>query len=394
MSKIRKTASALLSISLSICATAQTTPTAAPIQQPREEVSKIDSVRLVGDQFFFLQAPADSPDVWSLMVRKVTGISPRKLLDPATLSQPGKPAVLIDIEPSWDGRYVAVGASFGRSERSFIRVVDVTTGALLKDSIPRSFDGAASWADDNKSFYYRQVQELPAGSSRAAAFDNMRAYLHHLGGDTALDKPAFGPEFAPELHLPTRGAINAFPVPGTSLVLAVQSGAPAELDSFWAKDTAAKSPAWREVINHKDEAMFEFTFNGSTIYFITKKDAPDGRLMAFDMAKEDIAHARQIVPQSDLVLSNRDEDGVAGGSDALYVYGRRNGASVVLRIPYNDPAAKEEIKLPAPGTISDVSSDYRTPGFVFTLGADKQPSTTYTYDPAKKRFIDTHLQPR
>lgn len=130
------------------------------------------------------------------------------------------------------------------------------------------------------------------------------------------------------------------------------------------------------------------------MYFIARKDSPNGHLMTFDIASQDISRAREIVPQSDLVLSNRNEDGVVGAADALYTYGRRGGGSVVLRIPYNNPGSREEIKLPASGVISDLSADYREPGFVFTLAADNSPSITYIYDPEKKQFIDTHLQPR
>ncbi len=145
----------------------------------------------------------------------------RKLLDLESL-MPGKHASNVEIQPSGDGKYVAIGVSQAHDGYS-IRVLDVATAALLPDSIVRSFDGDASWSDSNTTFYYRQFQAVPSGASRDAIFTNMRAYLHKLGDDPSLDKPVFGPDINPELHLPVVGAVNAFPLPGTSLLLGVQS---------------------------------------------------------------------------------------------------------------------------------------------------------------------------
>jgi hypothetical protein len=96
----------------------------------------------------------------------------------------------------------------------------------------------------------------------------MRAYLHKLGDDPSLDTLVFGPDINPELHLPVVGAVNAFPLPSTSLVLGVQSGSPKELDSFWVNDTRDPGGArWRKVIDHTDEVLFEFSSQKHRVLF-------------------------------------------------------------------------------------------------------------------------------
>lgn len=326
------------------------------------------------------------------MVRKLSDPNGRQLLDPNSLVPEGKTATIVDMEPSWNGKYVAVGMTPDGSRNLVIRVVQVSNGKVLTDIISRTVDGDASWNDDDGSFYYRSFQNAPANSPPAARFDNMRAYIHRLGQDPTADQPVFGPDVTLELHLPRKGFVNAFPLPGTALQLSVQSSAPTELDSFWIRNLTDNAPKWRQIADHKDNILFEFATRESMFFYVTTTQAPNGRVMAFDAAKQDVAKAREILPQSDLVLSNRDACGVVGAHDALYVYGLRKGAPVVVRIPYDDPSKKEEILLPANGSLSDVAADYRVPGFVFTLSNKSQPSLFYKYDPGKKTSVQAHLE--
>jgi protease II len=234
------------------------------------------------------------------MVRKLSEPKGRQLLDAGSLASGGKNAAIFDVEPSWNGKYVAVGLQ----PDGVMRVVRVSDGALLKDAIQRTVDGDASWNDDDSSFYYRAFQNPPASSSAAARADNMRAYIHRLGDDSELDQPVFGPDVTSELHLPKSEYINAFPIPETTLQLAVQSSDPAELDDFWVRDLAKNQPRWRQIADHKDDILFEFATRQSQFFYVTTAQVPNGRVMSFDVSKEDVSNAVEILPQSDLVLSD------------------------------------------------------------------------------------------
>lgn len=323
------------------------------------------------------------------MARKRTEAAGRKLLDLEILT-PGKHQSSFEIQPSWDGKYVAVGFSLGREGYS-IRIIDVAAAAMLPESITHSFDGDATWSDNNKVFFYRKCQPAPIGTPATAIFTNMRAYRHKLGDDPSRDDPVFGPDINPELHLPVVGAVNAFPLRGSALLLGVQSSAPSELDSFWVNDRNEPGRGWRKIIDHTDEVLFEFSSRGNTLYFITRRNAPSGRLMELDAAREDISSAREILPASDLQLANRNRDGVLCAKDAIYVYGQRKRISSLVRVPYEDPAHSVEIALPFAGVIADVSGDSLTSGLLFSLAGDAHPLTVYEYDPSGNRVVDTQL---
>jgi hypothetical protein len=145
------------------------------------------------------------------------------------------------------------------------------------------------------------------------------------------------------------------------------------------------------VIDHTDDVLFEFSSQGTAFYFITRRKAPSGQLMLFDAAHGDISNAREVIPASDLQLTDRNRDGVLCAKDAVYVYGHRKDASVLIRAPYDDPAHGTEIELPFAGVIADVSGDSRVPGLVFSLAGPGHPFTVYEYDPSIKRLVDARL---
>jgi hypothetical protein len=52
---------------------------------------------------------------------------------------------------------------------------------------------------------------------------NTRVYLHTVGAGNQVDKAIFGSDVNPELNLPKAGFVFALPLPGTSLLLALET---------------------------------------------------------------------------------------------------------------------------------------------------------------------------
>ncbi len=374
---------------LSLCTVICLAQTIAGCSSHSQVNAPIRSISRVADTYFYTRTDSANAHE-TLIAQKRTEATGRKLVDLEGL-MPRKPGSYFEIQPSEDGKYVAIGIATSDAGYS-IRIVNAADGSMLPDSISRSFDGDASWSDSNDMFYYRKFQNASSGTSPEAIFTNMRAYSHKLGDEQSLDKPVFGPDLNPELRLPVMGAVNAFPVPGTSLLLAVQSSSPKELDSFWVNDSDHSGAGWRKIIDHTDDVIFNFSNRASDLYFITRRNSPSGQVLKFDVAHEDISNAREILPASDIQLSDRDRDGLLCAKDALYVYGHRNGISTLLRVSYDDPThSTEVIELPFAGVIADVSGDSRSPGLVFSLSGVKHPFAVYEYDPWLKRVVDTRL---
>src|SRR5258708_7146785 len=143
--------------------------------------------------FYFKRLPGE--EVAKLYVRDSLAATERLLVDPEKLRQPGGPHWSLDyFTPSWDGRYVAYGVSPAGSENSILRLLDVSSGQALPDSIDRAQFGAASWRPDGRSFFYNPLPKLASGAPATRHYRKSRPYLHTLGqpDSAAVPLPAIG----------------------------------------------------------------------------------------------------------------------------------------------------------------------------------------------------------
>ena len=74
--------------------------------------------------------------------------------------------------PSEDGTLLAYGLSENGSEQSVLHVLEVETGRLLPERIPRTRAAALAWLPDDSGFYYTRYPApgaVPPGKSTTTA---------------------------------------------------------------------------------------------------------------------------------------------------------------------------------------------------------------------------------
>jgi prolyl oligopeptidase len=364
------------------------------LKQLADTVPAISAVARVLDHYFYLETPPGKSDA-QLMTRAVAGGAGRLLLDPATLAADNKHAAIDYFVPSPDGRYIAIGLSLGGSENSVLHVLDTANGQLMGEAITRAQEADPSWTDDNRSFYYARLQVMAEGAAASTKYDNMRVYRHRLGSDEARDVPVFGPDITSDPALPRNGNVSIHVVHGTGLLLAGQVSGVVETPAYWVRRNA-RGP-WIRVIAHQD-GVLAFSAHGSHLYTLTKGGAgggpSNGRVMGFDLSDSNFAHAHVVLPESGLVLSAIRGTGLGAAQNALYVYGFRDGLSVVTRIAYGKSAAPVQLSLPFSGSVAGLDTDQRRRGFTVTMQGWTTPKLVYAYAPATRAFTDTGLQPR
>lgn len=370
------------------------------LTQLADIVPVINDVQRTLDQYFYLETPPGKSDA-RLMTRAVAGGDSSLLLDPATLAADGKHAAIDYFVPSPNARFVAVGVSLGGSENSVLHVIEVRSGKLLSESISRAQDGAPSWTDDSRSFYFSRLQEMAPAAPASSKYDNMRVYLHELGSAEDHDRPVFGGGVSGDPVLPKNGVVAVQVVPGTPLLLASQVAGVVETRAYWVR-RGARQP-WIRVIAHENGALAIDT-HGTRIYVMTKggagSDPSNGRVVSFDLAKDDFKGAQIELPESTLVLSTLSDSGLHTAKDAVYVHGIRDGLGVVTRIPYRQsaPAARgakpAELALPIVGSVSGISVEPRRDGFTLLMQGWTTPKLIYAYAPTQRSFVDSGLQPR
>ena len=347
------------------------------------------NVQFAGARYFYFKT-LPGEDVRKLYVRDRLGAPERLLVDPERLRQPGGPHWAIDYyTPSWDGRYVAYGASPGGSENSILRVLDVDGGRLLPDSIDRAQFGGVAWRPDGQSFFYTRLQKLGPDSPATDKYRRSRAYLHVLGQAVATDPVLLGLGVSSGVTLNEDDFPFVATVPGSEWALAgIAHGVRNELDAYVAPLAAVRdsATAWRLLMDVRD-SVTGFDLHGDDIYLLTHANAPRFKVVRTTLRAPDVAHAAIVVPESEGVVT-----AIGAARDALYVQSLEGGLGRLRRLPFG-AGRLEPVGLPFDGAISALVTSARRAGALLALESWVHAPLWYAFDPASRRVTDTGLQP-
>jgi prolyl oligopeptidase len=248
--------------------------------------------------------------------------------------------------PSDDGALVAYGVSDDGSEESVLRVRDVAAGKDRADQIPRTRSCSVAWTPDRRGFYYTRY---PApGEVPAAEEKYHRAVFHHrLGDDPAKDRKLFG-DGRDKTDWP---GVDLSP-DGRWLAITVSQG--------WSRSevyvvdlraggkpvaVAAGEDARFAVVEVLDDRLYLFTTSG----------APRGRLVSVDPARPERARWRELIKQSDEVLTD-----IAYFRGGLAVASMQD-AALRLRLYSDDGAPRGDIPLPGLGALAGLAGTRDVP---------------------------------
>jgi prolyl oligopeptidase len=351
------------------------------------EARVTDVRRLPGDHYFYQKRLA-SEDVPKLYKRDGLSSEEKLLVDPTKYATAGGPHFVISYyQPSYDGRYVAVGLSAAGSEDATLRVFDASTGKETGDAIDRAQFGSPSWLLDNRSFVYNRLQKLSEKSAPTDKYLNSRAYLHVMGTSPDADKLIFGVGVAGVTmdagDIPFLGISSR-----TSYAIGVIAhGVRNEVTLYVAplNSLTAASIPWKKFCDVDDDVT-GFDTHGDDIYMVSHHQASRFKVLKAKLSDGGLSHAEVVVPPSDAVVQN-----VAAASDAVYVQALDGGIGRLLRLPYTGGKA-DNVALPVDGSVGLSGTDQRLPGTLLELTSWTRARKIYAYDPSSKAVTDTKLQ--
>jgi prolyl oligopeptidase len=347
-----------------------------------------DVRRLPGGRYFYQKRLA-SEDVSRLYTRLGLDGPETLLADPTKLAAPeGAHYSISYYSPSFDGRFVAYGASLSGSENAVLHVVETATGRETGDTIDRARFGAPSWMPDGRSFIYNRLQKTGPNSAPTDQYLKSRDYLHVVGTDAETDRAIVGFDLSPRVRLTETDIPFAGTVPGSDYVLGVIAhGVQNETTLYAARLDTLDQPdiPWRKICDVEDDVT-GFDVRGDDIYLVTHKGAARFKVTHTSLANPDVAHAETILPPGEAVVRN-----VSVAQDALYVQELDGGIGRLVRIPYG--GKPETAPLPFEGDVSVAASDPRLPGVLLDMTSWTKAEKIYGYDPDTKETTDTHLQP-
>ena len=289
--------------------------------------------------------------------------SDRVAVDPNSLSDDGTTA-LDWYYASEDGRLLAYGISENGSEESVLQVLELDTGRLLSERIPRMRAAALAWLPDSTGFYYTRYPapgEVPAGEEHY----HRAIYFHPLGTDPAGDPLVFKPakkEYWPGVSLSPDGRW-----------LVVNVARTFDQTDLYVQDLESGGPL--TAVARDLPASFEGEIAHGRLYLRTNLDAPTYRLLKVDPAHPESSAWHEIVPpRPDAVLER-----VAVTANRLaLVYLER--ASSRLRLTDHEGDLIQEVSLPALGSLFGVGAEWDGKEVFYGFSSYTVPPTVYRID--------------
>ncbi|HWS97619.1 MAG TPA: prolyl oligopeptidase family serine peptidase, partial [Candidatus Methylomirabilis sp.] len=194
--------------------------------------------------------------------------------------------------------------------------------------------------------------------------DGPRVRFHKMGTKAEADTDVFGKGYAKEAIV-----VGDVSEDGRHLIIHVLHGSSADKVDIFAQDLKKSGPI-APLITGLDARFFGFPV-GDDLYLQTNYKAPNGRVMALNMAKPAPGNWREVVPESDTAI----EDVALAGGKILVSY-VKNATSMVKAFQPDGKLAFE-VSLPALGAVRDVQGKWENPVAYFSYASFAIPPTIY-----------------
>ena len=326
------------------------------------EIGTLGETQVGGDYYFHTRRDGKQNQP-VLYVRKGVDGHDEVLVDVNPLSKGG--TVALDWwYPSHDGKYVAYGTSESGSEMSTLHVIETATHKLLPDTIERTRAASVAWKPDDSGFYYTRYPK-PGEVAAGQEMYNRHVFYHALGADAAKDPLIFGEGRDPE-DWPSVLISND----GRWLSIVVSQGW--SKSEVYIKDLKSSTPPLR-ITSGKEFLYSAEPYNGE-LYIVTNEDSPRYRVFKAPVETPTHEHWREIIPQSDAVLTSLR---VIGGQ--LFAQYELNAHSLLKRFT-TEGKPLGEIELPTLGTVTSIGGEYDSSSAFYLFSSFTTPTTIYRFD--------------
>jgi len=339
----------------------------------------------VGGKLFAMtnQPPKQQPMI-VLMGQDADPARAHVVVDPNALNAKGTTAIDWYV-PAPNAKLVAVSMSENGSEDGSLHVIDVATGKEVDKVIPRvqypTAGGSVAWRDDASGFWYTRYPEPSEPAERQHFYQQV--WYHRIGDDPSADKLVAGKDFPKVAEI----ALVAGPA-GSPVVASVANGDGGE----YAHYLLGMDGSVRQVTRFEDKVVAA-TVAADGVYLVSRKDAPKGKLLKLKLDDLDLAHARTLVPESDVVLQQAGEFGGAPVTitpRALYVREIVGGPS---RVAIFDHEGKPLGNLPLPDVSAVDEVEATDDGsLLVSVATYLEPPRYVRYDEASGKSRDTLLK--
>ncbi|MCA5006610.1 prolyl oligopeptidase family serine peptidase [Sphingobacterium bovistauri] len=285
-------------------------------------------------------------------------------LDPNKFSADGTTS-LAGINFSKDGSLVAYQLSEGGSDWRKVVVLNANDKSIVGDTlIDVKFSGLA-WRG-NEGFYYSSYDRPKDASALSAMTDVHKLYFHKLNTAQKDDELIFGGENIKRRYI------------GASLTederfLVVTAANTTSGNELWMRDLNNPASKFVSVMSNMDKNHYILDNEGDRLFIYTELNAPNGRIVTTDFVDPKQENWKDLVPETDNVLSP------STGGGKIFASYLKDATSLVKQFDRSGKLERE-IELPGVGTASGFGAKKEDQDLYYSFTSYIHPSTIYKYD--------------
>lgn len=218
-------------------------------------------------------------------------------------------------------KYIAITAGEGGKEITAVtKFYDIAQGKFVKDSLPGRFSG---YAPGEGNVYYMQQ---PSWDVHVMTQDKDRLYkVHKIGTAISEDKVLLSYQLNPELYSKdnTRQLYPIFINKDCNYEMVSSSSVAPFIDLYYRKINSGQP--WKKIVDMEDE-IASYNGTGNKLVLVSKKNAPNGKLLLMDMTNPNITKALLIAPEKDIPLQT--SEGLSQSKNFIIVPYMKNGVQI------------------------------------------------------------------
>jgi prolyl oligopeptidase len=326
------------------------------LERRLSELMKIETIGMPterGGRYFYRKRRPDQ-DLFVYYVRDGLNGTERVLLDPHGMSPDNTVSVNIQ-DISRDGKLVVYGIRQGGEDEIAMKMLDVDSGSLLPDSLPKARYYGISLKPDKSGYYYTRREE-----------EGPRLYYRPMGSGPDSEKLIFGEKIGRQQFINARVSDD-----GRWLLITVTHGW--SKNELYLQDLAAGGEIVPVVTGVK--ARFSGRIEGGRLFIQTNWQAPNGRLLVTDPKNPAMENWREIIPESPTAVLQS----VSAAGGKLFARYLENVQSRIVSFDVEGNRVGE-IRFESIGTVSNMSGRWDSKEAFFTFSSFHIPPTIYRYD--------------
>ncbi|MFT7252520.1 MAG: prolyl oligopeptidase [Flavobacterium sp.] len=299
----------------------------------------------------------------SVLHRKDKNGKQEVFLDPNTFSKDGTTS-LGGIDFSKDGSLVAYAISEGGSDWRKVIILNAGTKEVIGDTIVDVKFSGISWYK-NEGFYYSSYDK-PKGSELSAKTDQHKLYFHKLNTSQKEDKVVFG--------LNEKRRYVGGGVTDDEKYLIISASTSTSGNELYYKDLSNSTSKIVNIVDNFDSDNSVVDNVGTKFYVSTNYNAPNKRVVTFDLANPKMENWVDFIPETENVLS------VSTGGGFIFADYIKDAVSFIKQYDYKGKLVRD-IKLPGIGSAGGFDGKKGETTLYYSFTNYTTPGTIYSYDP-------------